>query len=479
MPRAAAYNMSPTPRSKKMASWSLVRPRPAGWTLPAKNGRINRMVEWNFRTNRRGVLAAFGTAALAPLVPCSARTQGLQTLSLQATTKMVALRAGEAKGPTWSLVGPTPAGVRFDAGSQIEISLQNELPVPIALNWRGLDGVPAAEPLTAQAPVPPGGKTILRAALRRAGTSVCDVRLLGDGASLPSRPLPVVIEEGARVPVDRDQVLLVEDFRLRADGSAVTPGLDPGEATTIHTVNGQISPDILVRSNERLRIRLINAAQRQIIAVKIDGLDVRVMAVDGVPAEPFLARNGALVLPPGGRADAFIDATIPPGSAATVLLHDGKQAHSIAKLVASAEPPLRPAPLPEPPSLPPSDLPAKLDLRSAVRFDLALGGPEWMRPRDFAVSAPPAFTARQSRVVVLTLTNRSDRAAVFHLHGHHFRLLDRLDDGWKPYWLDTLAIEPAQTQRVAFPADHSGPWLLESAIADWSAPTLLRWYSVE
>jgi hypothetical protein len=34
-------------------------------------------------------------------------------------------------------------------------------------------------------------------------------------------------------------------------------------------------------------------------------------------------------------------------------------------------------------------------------------------------------------------------------------------------------------QRIAFPADYSGRWLLESAIADWTAPTLLRWYSVE
>ena len=38
------------------------------------------------------------------------------------------------------------------------------------------------------------------------------------------------------------------------------------------------------------------------------------MALDGQPAEPFSARNGALVLAPGGRADAFIDASAPPGS---------------------------------------------------------------------------------------------------------------------------------------------------------------------
>ena len=50
---------------------------------------------------------------------------------------------------------------------------------------------------------------------------------------------------------------------------------------------------------------------------------------------------------------------------------------------------------------------------------------------------------------------------MFHLHGHHFRLLDRLDDGWKPFWLDTLAIESGQTQRIAFAAEHAGRWLME------------------
>jgi hypothetical protein len=34
------------------------------------------------------------------------------------------------------------------------------------------------------------------------------------------------------------------------------------------------------------------------------------------------------------------------------------------------------------------------------------------------------------------------------------RLLDRLDDGWKPYWLDTLTIPARQTDRVAFLADN-------------------------
>jgi FtsP/CotA-like multicopper oxidase with cupredoxin domain len=131
--------------------------------------------------------------------------------------------------------------------------------------------------------------------------------------------------------------------------------------------------------------------------------------------------------------------------------------------------------------LPSNGLPAELNLRTALRFDVALGEADnaWTRPAAFVASAPPAFRAKAGRTVVLTLSNRGPLANVFHLHGHHFRLLDRLDDGWKPYWLDTLAVEPGQTQRIAFAASYPGRWLIESVATDWAAPRLVRWYAVE
>ena len=131
--------------------------------------------------------------------------------------------------------------------------------------------------------------------------------------------------------------------------------------------------------------------------------------------------------------------------------------------------------------LPSNGLPAQLDLKNAQRFDLTLGGPQadWVTPANFANSGPAAFRARAGRTVVLALTNRAAIATVFHLHGHHFRLLDRLDDGWKPFWLDTLAIESGQTQRVAFSAEFAGRWLIEAMATDWAAPRLVRWYGVE
>jgi FtsP/CotA-like multicopper oxidase with cupredoxin domain len=295
------------------------------------------------------------------------------------------------------------------------------------------------------------------------------------------RPLPLIIEDSDSLPVDRDEVFLVEDWRLRADGTSIAAGSAPGDAVAIYTVNGRIAPEIALRANQRLRLRFINGCQRSVIALKIEDHEVRVMALDGAPAEPFPARNGALVLAPGGRADVHIDATASPGSSASILLHDGREARPIARLVTSSEPPVRPAPLPPAPALPSSELPAQLDLTGALRADLALSGIEagWLLPANLETAAAPAFRAKRGRTVVLALSHRSSVATVFHLHGHHFRLLDRLDDGWKPFWLDTLAVEPGQTQRIAFAAEHTGRWLIEATATDWTAPRLVRWYSVE
>jgi len=162
-------------------------------------------------------------------------------------------------------------------------------------------------------------------------------------------------------------------------------------------------------------------------------------------------------------------------------MHDGDTARPIVQLVTSDEAPIRREMLPPPAALPSNGLPARLDLKSALRVDLPIGGDprDWLTPATFAATTPPAFRAKAGRAVVLSLINRAPTTSVFHLHGHHFRHLDRLDDGWKPFWLDTIAIDAGQTQRIAFAAEVAGRFLLEAVEAQWSAPRRLRWYSVE
>ena len=413
---------------------------------------ISLMAKRNLPTNRRELLARLGALTLIPALPRTASGEERQALKLHAKAATVALQPNQGDTTIWSLEPPAPSPpLRFKRGSRLEITLQNDLPLPIVLNWRGLDGVPAAEPLVAQPPLTPGRSTTFSLPVRHSGSLLCDPRLLGDSTERPSRPLPIIIQETDAIS-DRDEVFLVEDWRIRGDGTALTPGQPPQDTVPIYSVNGQLIPEIAVRFRERLRLRFINGCQRRVIALKFERYDVRVMALDSQPSEPFMARNGALVLAPDGRADVLIDATAPP---------------------------VRPELLPLASALPSNDLPAQLDLRSALRVDLALGGAEWAKPSSFNMSAAPAFRTKTGRVVVLALSSRAETATVFHLHGHHFRLLDRLDDGWKPYWLDTLAIEPGQTQRIAFAAEYGGRWLLEATATDWAAPRLLRWYSVE
>jgi FtsP/CotA-like multicopper oxidase with cupredoxin domain len=437
-----------------------------------------------FPLTRRRLLAGLGVTILGPATPSIANAQGRTPLIMQARPGAAALRAGQPDTAIWTLLTPAPQpGLRFRRGDQLEVTLGNYLPAPVTLNWQGLDGTPATEPLLARPSLAPGGKDSFVIPLRHAGTFLCDLRLLGDNQVLPSPARALVVQESEPVAIDRDEVVLIEDWRLRPDGSAMAPGSEAKDEKPLYTVNGHTSLDITIRAHERLRLRFINGCQRNGIAIKIEDHDVRVMAIDSQPSEPFLARNGQLVLAPGTRVDAFVDATRPPGSSSSILLHDGTEPRPIARLVYSSDAPIRDAPLPAAAALPSNGLPAQLDLKNALRIDLTLGATgaqtDWVTPASFAPASAPAFRAKPGRTVVLALTNRAEIPTVFHLHGHHFRLLDRLDDGWKPFWLDTLAIEAGQTQRIAFLAETAGRWLIESMATDWAAPRLVRWYSVE
>ena len=429
--------------------------------------------------NRRTLLAGLGGLALSPALSAG-QALGWQTRLLRAEPSSLDPPPGGPGARIWSIAGPVLSFTRRDTPPQ-DIEFRNDLPVAAVLGWRGIDGALEIEPLLARRPLAQGGADNFELPLRHAGTFFCDLGLLGDGQATSSRGIPLIVQESRPAGADRDEMLLIEDGRLLPNGTAMAPGVEPKETTPTYTVNGRSSFEISARINERVRFRFINACHRTVIATKIESYEVRVMAVDGQPAEPFQARNGALVLAPGGRTDVFIDVTMPAGSSTPILLHDGKKAHPIGKIVVSGDPPVRPAPLPPALPLPSNGLPERIELKGATRTDLALGGAagDWIAPASFNPSAAPAFRVKRGRTVVLALTNRADLATVFHLHGHHFRLLDKLDDGWKPFWLDTLAIEPGQTHRIAFLAEHGGRYLIESVATDWAAPRLVRWYAVE
>ncbi|MDP9085195.1 MAG: copper oxidase, partial [Pseudomonadota bacterium] len=201
--------------------------------------RISIMADPIARLDRRELMAGLGVAVLVPALPRIAAAQARATLALRAKAGPIALRPGAPDTAVWSLQGGADRHFRFRRGEQFEITLGNELPGPAVLNWYGIR-VPAAEPLTVRAPVAPGASESFVIPLRQAGTFMCDLRLLGDAQPRPSAARALVVAESEPAAVDRDEVLLIEDWRLRSDGSAIAPGVDPGDTKPVYTVNGLI-----------------------------------------------------------------------------------------------------------------------------------------------------------------------------------------------------------------------------------------------
>ena len=87
------------------------------------------------------------------------------------------------------------------------------------------------EPLTGRRPLRKASRTQMP--LRHAGTFLCDLGLLGDGQATADRArTPLIVRESEPVAVDRDEVLLIEEWRvgpteprLRRARSPTTPRL--------------------------------------------------------------------------------------------------------------------------------------------------------------------------------------------------------------------------------------------------------------
>jgi len=56
--------------------------------------------------------------------------------------------------------------------------------------------------------------------------------------------------------------------------------------------------------------------------------------------------------------------------------------------------------------------------------------------------------------------------------------LHSMDDGWEPYWRDTILIQPGRTAHIAFVADNPGSWPIESAIPEHRAAGVGAWFQV-
>ena len=467
------------------------------------------------RPSRRGLL---GGVALLGLLPSGAWAQGASgkpasptpapagPTASAPTAEAKALVASPAKArlkpepapetETWAFDGKNaPPALRVKLGESVRLRVENRTERPLSLHWHGvrnqnpMDGVGGVT----QAPIAPGASFTYAFTPPDAGTFLVRPLVVG-GASEPSgRGLAgfLVVEEKAPPAVDRDVPLLMQDWRLQEDGSLLPFGQTAfaaagGRLGNLVTVNGTAAPETIeARPGSRLRLRLGNACNARATRIRFDGLKVYVAGVDGQPTDTFEPLRATLPFPPGTRYDLLLDLPAEAGAkgSITALVGNGLV---LATLTTKGEPVTEK----RPPIGPIGDnklLPAEVKLQNAVRRDITITGGATI-PKDkpeaepvytgdptriWAVNGangiagiPPLFTVKRGQVVVLAIKNDTAFPQALHLHGHAFRLLHPLDDGWEPYWLDTFQLLEGRTARIAFLADNPGRWLLSATVLE-------------
>jgi len=128
-------------------------------------------------------------------------------------------------------------------------------------------------------------------------------------------------------------------------------------------------------------------------------------------------------------------------------------------------------------------LPAEIQLEAARRFNWAISGggsaPFAVNGATFIDWAPkPAVVIPRGAPAVFGLANRTAVVQAMRLSGHVARLLHSMDDGWEPYWRDTILIQPGRAAHIAFLADNPGKWPLESTIPEHRAAGVGTWFLV-
>ncbi|WP_374684835.1 multicopper oxidase family protein [Mesorhizobium sp. J428] len=472
---------------------------------------------------RRTVLtsaAAFTASAVLSVSGLrTARAASVKEFRLKAApgrTHLVPEPYGET--PVWAYNDAVPGPeIRVRQGDRLRVVVDNGLDEETTVHWHGvrtpnaMDGVPH---LT-QAPIAPGETFTYEFDAVDAGTfwyhphqnSTVQV-----GRGLYG---PLIIEEADPVRVDRELTWVLDDWRL-TQAAAISDDFDNrhdlmhnGRVGNTVTINGRVPESIAVRAGERIRLRLINAANARIFGLDFSGLEPVVIALDGQPVTPHAQSDGVVTLGPAMRMDMILDMTDRPGIRTTVVdrFYQGLE-YRLVKL-AYAETALREG-APDWPVELPANLLAEPDLRDAIRHEVTFNGGMmgqmvmaemggsmgdgssggkmgnmmnmmhgqgiWFINGKAATGhvMDPLLTIPRGRTCVLRMTNATAWHHPIHLHGHSFRVLSRNGQPTTHReWQDTVLMAPREKVEIAFVADNPGDWMFHCHILEHQAAGMM------
>jgi FtsP/CotA-like multicopper oxidase with cupredoxin domain len=464
--------------------------------------------------SRRSFLTASGGAAVGALFPTwPGRAGSIATYHLVARSGRTHLvGAPYPETAVWAYNGTVPGPeIRVRQGSRLRVTVENQLAEQTTVHWHGLrvpnamDGVP----YLTQEPIAPGETFVYEFDVPDAGTywyhpHQRSFEQVGRGLSGA-----LLVEEREPIQVDRDVTWVLDDWRLLPDAQIsddfgnMMDASHNGRVGNTVTVNGRIPETFAVRAGERMRLRLINAANARIFGLEFQDHRPTVVALDGQPVEPHEPEGGRVILGPAMRADLVFDMTGRPGERFTVVdsFYRGLEYRLLDLVYEDA--PLREHRLDSPMRLAANTMPEP-DLATAERHEIAFSGGMMGAMMNsgggmmggmmqgmmggmqhsgvWAINGvaatghvmEPFLTLQRGRSYVLAMQNDTTWHHPIHLHGHAFRVIAREGQPTRyREWQDTVLMAPRERVDIAFVADNPGDWMFHCHILEHQAAGMM------
>lgn len=410
----------------------------------------------------------------------------------------------------WGYGGLVPAPeIRVAQGDRVRRRFRNEIPDPSSVHWHGIridnamDGVSG---LTQKA-VAPGEAFEYDFVAPDAGTYWYHAHNRSYAQVARGLRGALIVEEADKPDIDREEVLVLEDWLLDPENGQLFDNFDQpmmmshgGRVGNFITVNGRYDLSLPAKRNERIRLRIINAASARIFPLRLSGMSGWTVALDGMPIGQPQKVDGELILGPAQRVDLIVDVAEDEGGAAQLVrIGDDDQLTPLVSFpvngTASSVPRSKPLPLPPNPAAHSPDLADARELRLVMsggamgRMQSALLGGERLGFRQLAqagkfwalndvaeMTDTPLADLSLNEPVRLKIENQTVFPHAMHLHGMHFREL-RPDGTFGPM-RDTTLLAGNETREIAFAADNPGKWLFHCHMLSHAAAGMTTWLRV-
>jgi FtsP/CotA-like multicopper oxidase with cupredoxin domain len=431
------------------------------------------------------------------------------------TVLRIERRSIEVNGKPASVLGVRQPdgtfGIRTEVGKRFHVRLENRIEEPSLIHWHGLtppwqqDGVPGVS----APPIPAGGSADYDFPLRFGGTFWMHSHQGFQEQLLLAAPL--IIRDQRDRPDEQEIIMMLADFsftppeqifaELKKGGTSAMGAASSGmPASGAMTGMGTMAPGkamdagkpdlndvtydaflandrtlgdpdvISVEPGGRVLLRVINSSSMSAFHVDLGALDGELIAVDGFPVAPVVARRFPiavaqrldlrLVLPRAAGAHPVLALLEGDKKQTGIILRTaGAPIARISDTAGAASPALT------------LDLEGRLRAASPLKPRTAdrthtlnltgtMAGYSWsLNNVPWSKDVPPLAIARGERVELI-FVNKTPMPHPMHLHGHEFQVVEIDGKRFAGAVRDTVLVPPGRRMVVAFDANNPGLWAL-------------------